>query len=247
MANLKARAARVLICIPTYNEKDNLAPIVAAVFASVPDAHVLIIDDDSPDGTGAIADALSRDDERVHVLHRSGKQGLGKAYLAAFAWGLARSYELFFELDADFSHDPRYLPSFIALLDNREADVVIGSRRVPGGAVENWGPLRRFVSWGGSTYARVVLDLPVRDLTGGFNGFRRTVLEALALETVEATGYAFQIELKFRAFKRGFRLVEQPIIFPDRRVGQSKMSGRIFLEAIGMVWKMRGSEPGIKR
>jgi dolichol-phosphate mannosyltransferase len=244
MANLDARAPRVLICIPTYNEKDNLEPIVRAVLDAVGNAHVLVIDDDSPDGTGELADVISRADERVHVLHRSGKQGLGKAYLAAFAWGLAREYELFFEVDADFSHNPRYLPGFIALLVSGEADVVIGSRRVPGGAVENWGPLRRFVSWGGSTYARTVLGMPVRDLTGGFNGFRRGVLEAIGLETVEATGYAFQIELKYRAFKRGFKLVEQPIIFPDRRVGQSKMSSRIFLEAIGMVWKMRWSERG---
>jgi dolichol-phosphate mannosyltransferase len=242
MANSPALVRRVLICIPTYDEKDNLEPIVSAVLTAVPDAHVLVIDDDSPDGTGEIADQLSRADERVHVLHRSAKQGLGKAYLAGFAWGLARDYELLFECDADFSHDPRYLPGFIALLTAGEADVVIGSRRVAGGAVENWGPLRRLVSWGGSTYARLVLGVPVRDLTGGFNGFRREVLDAISLETVEATGYAFQIELKYRAFMRGYRVVERPIIFPDRRVGQSKMSGHIFLEAITMVWKMRVSE-----
>lgn len=228
-----------VVCIPTYNEAENLPLIVPAVLDQVPAAHVLIIDDASPDGTGALADAMAADDERVHVLHRTGKEGLGKAYLAGFSWALARPYDKIFEFDADFSHDPRYLPAFMTLLDEG-TDVVVGSRRVPGGGVENWGAVRRFVSWGGSLYARTILGVPVRDLTGGFNGFRREVLEHIGLEHVTSTGYCFQIELKYRAIKHGYRVREQPIIFPDRTRGVSKMSGSIFMEAVTQVWKLRG-------
>ena len=171
------------------------------------------------------------------MLHRPGKQGLGKAYLAAFDWGLSRDYDLIFECDADFSHDPRYLPAFMEIL--QEADVVVGSRRVPGGGVKNWGPIRRFVSWGGSTYARTILGVGVRDLTGGFNGFRRTVLEAIGLESIETNGYGFQIEMKYRAIKAGFKVVESPIIFPDRVRGNSKMSAAIMKEAMVNVVRLR--------
>ena len=227
-----------IICIPTYNEAENLPKIVAAVLHSVPAAHVLVCDDDSPDGTGKLADDLARADERVHVLHRAGKEGLGKAYLAAFAWALARDYRVVFQLDADFSHDPSYLPGFASALASH-ADMVVGSRRVPGGGTANWGPLRRFVSWGGSVYARTILGVPLRDLTGGFNGYRREVLEAIDLASVQSTGYCFQIELKYRALRRGFRVVELPIVFPDRVHGQSKMNSAIFLEAVIHVWKLR--------
>lgn len=231
--------AGALICIPTYNEAENLPRIVPAVLEAVPEAHVLVADDNSPDGTGALADEIAARDGRVHVLHRRGKEGLGKAYLAAFAWALERDYRYVFEFDADFSHDPKYLPGFVAVLE-RGADVVVGSRRVAGGGVENWGAMRRFISWGGSLYARTILQVPIRDLTGGFNGFRREALEVMDLEGVGSTGYCFQIELKYRALKHGFKVVELPIVFPDRVHGVSKMSGDIFMEAVVQVWRLRG-------
>lgn len=230
--------AGAVICIPTYNEAENLPLIVPAVLDAVPEAHVLVVDDASPDGTGRLADELAAADGRVHVLHRQGKEGLGKAYLAGFDWALSRDYGYVFEFDADFSHDPSYLPGFIGLLAD-DADVVVGSRRIPGGGVADWGVVRRFVSWGGSLYARTILGVPVRDLTGGFNGFRREVLEAIDLPAVQSSGYCFQIELKYRAVKKGFRVVEQPIVFPDRVRGVSKMSGAIFMEAVVQVWKLR--------
>ncbi len=228
-----------MICLPTYDERDNLAPIVAAIHASVPDVDVLVVDDNSPDGTGAIADGLAAKDPRVKVLHRAAKEGLGKAYLAGFAWALERGYDLVLEMDADFSHHPRHLP---ALLDrSRDADLVLGSRYVPGGGTVNWGLGRRILSRGGSLYARTILGVDVRDLTGGFKCFRREVLEAIELPTVECTGYAFQIELTYRTVLRGFRVAEVPIVFEDRRVGQSKMSRRIVLEALRKVWAIRFS------
>ncbi|HET8541392.1 MAG TPA: polyprenol monophosphomannose synthase [Anaeromyxobacter sp.] len=232
-------ARRAVICLPTYDERDNLAPIVAAIHAIVPEVDLLVVDDASPDGTGALADELAARDPRVKVLHRAGKEGLGKAYLAAFAWALERGYGLVLEMDADFSHDPAHLPALLAAA--RDADLVLGSRYVPGGGTVNWGLGRRLVSRGGSTYARAVLGVRVRDLTGGFKCFRREVLEAIDLASVECTGYAFQIELTYRALLRGFRVREVPIVFKDRRVGQSKMSKRIVLEAMRKVWSMRFS------
>ena len=184
----------------------------------------LVIDDNSPDGTGGLADAIAAREPRVHVLHRAGKEGLGKAYLAGFAWALARGYELILEMDADFSHDPKYLP---ALLERaREADLVLGSRYVAGGGTVNWGLGRKLISRGGSLYARTILGVPVRDLTGGFKCFRRRVLESIDLGTVECSGYAFQIELTYRAIRKGFQVVEMPIVFEDRRVGESKIEQR---------------------
>jgi dolichol-phosphate mannosyltransferase len=227
-----------LICIPTYNEAENLPLIIPAVLAAVPRAHVLVVDDASPDGTGRMADELAAASPHVHVLHRAGKEGLGRAYLAGFQWALAHDYRYVFEFDADFSHNPLYLPEFVALLEN-EADVVVGSRRVQGGGVENWGALRRFISWGGSMYARTILGVPVHDLTGGYNGFRREVLERIDLDQVSSTGYCFQIELKYRALRRGFRVIERPIVFPDRVRGTSKMNGSIVTEAMLQVWKLR--------
>lgn len=232
------RGRGALICIPTYNERENLDRFVPAVLEVVPEAHILVIDDASPDGTGAIADALAAEDPRVFVLHRAGKEGLGRAYQDGFAWALARDYAVVFEMDADFSHRPAYLPTLLGLLG--DADVVVGSRRVPGGGVEDWGPVRRFVSWGGSQYAKTVLGVHVNDLTGGFNGFRRKVLEdILAAGGIRSNGYGFQVELKYRAIKLGYRVVESPIVFPDRERGQSKMSTGIIGEAMINVIKMR--------
>jgi dolichol-phosphate mannosyltransferase len=228
---------RALICLPTYNELENLRPMVAAIREVVPAAEILVIDDASPDGTGRLADELAAADPRVHVLHRAGKEGLGKAYLAGFAWALARDYGLVLEMDCDFSHDPRYLPAMLAAAER--ADLVLGSRYVAGGGTVDWGLGRRIISRGGSLYARTILGLPVRDLTGGFKCFRREVLEAIDLPSVECTGYAFQIELTYRAFRKGFRVEELPIVFADRRVGHSKMSRRIVLEAVRKVWSIR--------
>lgn len=229
-----------LVIIPTYNELENLEPIVTEVLAADPRIEVLVVDDNSPDGTGRLADQLAARDRRVHVLHREKKEGLGRAYLAGFAWALQGPYRLIFEMDADFSHDPKYLPRFLAEAE-AGADVVLGSRYVEGGGTVNWGIGRRILSRGGSLYARTILGLDQRDLTGGFKCFRREVLESLELESVRSTGYAFQIELTWRAVRKGFKVVEIPIVFEDRRVGQSKMSRRIFLEAVTMVWKLRWS------
>jgi len=227
-----------LVCIPTYNERYNVESIVRAVLAADPRVDVLVVDDKSPDGTGELADALARESTRVHVLHRAGKEGLGKAYLAAFDWALERGYSLVMEMDADWSHDPRYLPTFLDRASS-DADLVLGSRWVKGGGTRNWGLGRRIISRGGSFYARTILGLDVRDLTGGFKCFRAEVLRAIDLPSVSSTGYGFQIELTYRAIRRGFRVVEIPIVFEDRRVGQSKMSGHIVLEALIKVWKIR--------
>jgi dolichol-phosphate mannosyltransferase len=229
---------RALVCLPTYNEADNVGPITEAILAATPEVDVLVIDDNSPDGTGKLADAIAAREPRVQVLHRAGKEGLGKAYLAGFDWALRRGYDLVLEMDADFSHDPKYLPAMLAAAG--EADLVLGSRNVPGGGTVNWGVGRKIISRGGSLYARTILGIPIRDLTGGFKCFHREVLEAIDLPSVECSGYAFQIELTYRALRKGFRVKEIPIVFVDRRVGQSKMSRRIVLEALGKVWSIRG-------
>ncbi len=227
----------VLIIVPTYNERDNLPLLVEAIFAQVPDVDLLVVDDSSPDGTGALADTLAARDARVHVMHRTEKEGLGKAYVAGFKWALERHYALIFEMDCDFSHRPEHLPEFLAAIP--EADLVLGSRRVPGGGTEGWGASRKLISWGGSFYARAVLGLPYQDLTGGFKCFRREVLEAIDLDDLYSYGYCFQIELTYRAHLKGFRVREIPILFPDRTRGESKMSGAIFKEAFFTVWKLR--------
>lgn len=229
---------RVLICIPTYNERENLESLVRAVHDSLPEADLLVIDDHSPDGTGELADQLAASDERLKVLHRAGKLGLGTAYLEGFKKGLASDYEYFFEMDCDFSHDPKYLPDLLAAARGG-ADLVLGSRWVEGGGTENWGVGRKIISRGGSFYARTILGIGIRDVTGGFKCFRRRVLETLPLDGVRTQGYGFQVELTYRAIKAGFKVVEVPIVFVDRRVGQSKMSKAIFLEAMKMVWKLR--------
>ncbi|HTQ44881.1 MAG TPA: polyprenol monophosphomannose synthase [Polyangiaceae bacterium] len=229
---------RTLVVTPTYNEKDNLERFVAAVREALPEANLLVVDDASPDGTGDIADAIASRDPHVGVIHRSGKLGLGTAYVQAFTQGLAEGYERFFEMDADLSHDVRYLPDFVRALDEGY-DVVIGSRNIAGGGVEGWGVGRHFISKGGSIYSRTILGLPVKDLTSGYKAFSRRALEAIDLADVHSNGYSFQIEMTYRAVRRGMRVKEVPIVFVDRTAGRSKMSRRIFVEAIGMVWKLR--------
>ncbi len=229
---------KVLIVTPTYNERDNLAPFLDGVFDVLNDVHVLVVDDNSPDGTGALADQIAKVDKRVKVMHRPRKMGLGSAYVQAFQRGVADGYDLLFEMDTDLSHDPRYLPDFLAAFE-AGADLVIGSRNIPGGGVEGWGPGRHLLSKGGSLYSRAILGVTVRDLTSGYKAFHRRVLESIELDEVRSEGYSFQVELTYRALRRGFRVSEVPIIFVDRRAGQSKMSRKIFAEAVMMVPKLR--------
>jgi dolichol-phosphate mannosyltransferase len=231
-------AERALIIIPTYNERENIVRITELVLAQDARIDVLVVDDGSPDGTGAIVEAMVARDPRVHVLHRSHKLGLGTAYLAGFRWALAREYALVFEMDADFSHDPAHLPQFLAA--SRDADVVLGSRYRNGKVtVVNWPIARLILSYSANIYARAVTGLPLFDATGGFKCFRRRVLESIELDAVRSNGYAFQIEMSFRAWKKGFRIVEIPIVFHDRTEGESKMSKHIVREAIWMVWRLR--------
>jgi len=229
---------RACICLPTYDERENLEPMLRALGEVIgADDRVLVIDDDSPDGTGELADRLASELGWVDVLHRPAKEGIGPAYLAGFRRALEDGAELVLEIDCDFSHDPKDVPRLVAAA--ADADLVLGSRYVPGGGVSNWGAVRRLVSAGGSLYARLVLGAPVRDLTGGFKCFRRLVLESIDLEAVHTKGYAFQIELTYRALRRGFRVKEVPIRFTDRVVGGSKMSRGIVLEAIWQVPRLR--------
>jgi dolichol-phosphate mannosyltransferase len=229
----------VLVIVPTYNERDNLPAIIDAVHQHLAEADVLVVDDASPDGTGALADEIAARDPKVSVLHRAGKLGLGTAYIAGFKHALGKSYEFVFEMDCDFSHDPKYLPSLLERVRSGAADVALGSRYVAGGGTVNWGPMRKLISYGGSLYARTILGVRVRDLTGGYKCFRRAVLEAIDLDHISAQGYGFQIEMTYRSVKMGFRVEEVPIVFVDRRVGQSKMSRKIFLEALTLVWRLR--------
>jgi dolichol-phosphate mannosyltransferase len=234
--------AQSLIVVPTYNERDNVRGVAERLLAGLPGAELLFVDDNSPDGTGALLDELAAAEPRIHVMHRAGKLGLGTAYVEGFGWGLARGYEFLFEMDADGSHDPQYLPAMLALAEDG-ADVVVGSRYVPGGGTVNWGLGRRLLSRGGSLYARTILGIDVRDVTAGFICWRRAALEAIDLATIGSNGYSFQIEMKYRALKKGLRLVETPIVFVDRRVGQSKMSRTIFAEALLKVWALRFGRP----
>jgi dolichol-phosphate mannosyltransferase len=229
---------RALVIIPTYNEATNIVQIVPRVLEQDPRLEVLIVDDHSPDGTGAVADQLAGENPRVHVLHREGKQGLGKAYVAGFRWALERDYAFVFEMDADFSHDPKHLPSFLEAIQG--ADLVLGSRYLNRRAtVVNWPMTRLLLSYGANIYARWVTGLKLYDATGGFKCFRRRVLEAVDLGAVHSNGYSFQIEMSFRAWRLGFRIKEIPIVFVDRADGTSKMSGAIVREAIWMVWRLR--------
>ena len=230
--------SRTLILIPTYNEKDCVAPIIDAVRAAVPQSTVMVVDDNSPDGTGALADARAAHDHQVRVLHRRGKEGLGAAYLEAFRLALDERWERVVQMDADFSHDPNDVPRLLAALDEG-ADLAIGSRYVAGGGTENWGLGRRMISQGGGLYARVALGVGIRDLTAGFKAWKAETLRGIDLAAVDARGYGFQIEMTFRALRNGYRVEEVPILFVDRRVGASKMSGSIFFEALTLVWRLR--------
>jgi len=229
---------RTLLIVPTYNEVENVARVAAEFLAPVKGSELLFVDDASPDGTGALIDRICAEDPRVHVLHRAGKLGLGTAYLDGFRWALGRDYRLVVEMDADFSHDPRHLPELVAAID-AGADLAVGSRYVDGGGTRNWGLGRRLISRAGGRYARTVLGVDVRDMTAGFVCYRREALERIDLDAITSNGYSFQIEMKYRAHRAGLRIVEVPIVFEDRRVGQSKMSRAIVAEALWMVWKLR--------
>jgi len=220
----------VLVIIPTYNESESLPGVVERVRAAVPDADVLIADDNSPDGTGRLADAMASADDHVHVLHRAGKEGLGKAYLAGFAWGLERGYDVLVEMDADGSHRPEELPRLLAQIPH--SDIVLGSRWVPGGSVVNWPVSRRVLSQGGSLYTRLALGIPTRDATGGYRAYRASALREMDLASVTSNGYCFQIDLLWRGLQRGLIVREVPITFVEREAGTSKMSGRIVREAL---------------
>lgn len=229
---------RALVVLPTYNEARNLEGIVPLILAADERIDILIVDDASPDGTGEIADRIASGSPRVSVLHRQGKLGLGSAYLTGFTWGLERGYEWLIEMDADFSHDPVYLPELLAAAST-DVDLAIGSRYVRGVNVINWPMSRLLLSWSANKYAHFVTGLPLKDATSGFKCFRREVLEAINFDAVGSTGYTFQIEMDYRAWKKGFRLGEVPIVFTDRAEGVSKMSGAIVREAVWRVWALR--------
>jgi dolichol-phosphate mannosyltransferase len=231
---------KTLIIIPTYNEIDNLPPLLKEIFSYAPETDILIVDDNSPDGTGDLADEIHQRNAQVNVLHRPGKLGLGTAYIEGFKYAIEHGYDAAFEMDADFSHDPRYLPDFLKAIEN--ADLVIGSRYIPGGDTPNWTMLRRFISGGGNIFARFMLGIPVHDCTAGYRCYRRKVLESIDLDTIQSQGYAFQIELAYRVMQHGFKIVETPIVFMDRRVGESKMSRKIVIEGFTYVFKARFSK-----
>lgn len=228
---------RAVIIMPTYNERENLAEIVPAIFAAAPWANILIVDDNSPDDTGHLADEMAARDARVRVLHRAGKMGLGTAYIQGFQLAIKHGFDRIFEMDADFSHDPQYLPAFLRASEN--AELVIGSRYIPGGSTPNWSALRRFISGGGNTFARAMLRIRVHDCTSGFRCYHREALQAIDLAAIRSQGYAFQVELVYQVLRQRMRVTEIPITFVDRRVGQSKMSRRIFAEAFQFVLRTR--------
>ena len=235
----------IAVIIPTYNERENLELIISRVHAAVPAADVLVVDDNSPDGTGRIADSLARADCRIHVLHRASKSGLGSAYLAAFGWTLANGYGVLVEMDADGSHDPAELPTLLSALET--ADLVLGSRWVPGGQVRNWPKSRELLSRGGNAYTRMMLGVTTRDTTGGYRAFRASTLRAINLDTIESQGYCFQIDLVLRTFQAGMNVSEVPITFTERVRGSSKMSHAIVMEALWRVTCWRLSERTLRR
>lgn len=226
-----------IVIIPTYNEKENISEIVPAIFRQEPQVSILVVDDNSPDGTANVVKDLQKQFPQLHLLSRAGKQGLGKAYLAGFQWALDQKYEFIIEMDADFSHRPQDLS--LLLNAGQQVDFVIGSRYVKGGSTVNWTLLRKLISRGGGFYSRMILGHPIRDWTGGFNGWKAEVLNAIDLPTIQSNGYSFQIELKYKASQKGFKWQEVPIVFEDRRVGQSKMNSKIVLEAFYRVWQIR--------
>nr|WP_062340224.1 polyprenol monophosphomannose synthase [Herbidospora sakaeratensis] len=239
---------RVLVIVPTYNERDNLPRIVERLRAALPDVDLLVADDNSPDGTGKIADELAERDDHVHVLHRPGKQGLGAAYIAGFQWGLERGYDVLVEIDADGSHQPEELHKLLAAVEGG-ADLAIGSRWVPGGKVINWPASREFLSRGANTYTRIMLGMPVRDATAGFRAYRATTLRKIGVEGVQSQGYCFQVDLTLRTVREGLRITEVPITFVDRAVGQSKMSRDVMTEALWRisVWGVTGLPDRFRR
>ena len=238
---------KTLIIIPTYNERQNIEPLFEAIFTVNNDVNILVVDDNSPDKTYDLVGELSQGlyAGKVFLLKRAGKLGLGTAYVAGFKWALANGYDYIMEMDADFSHNPMYITDF--LREIQTADLVIGSRYVSGGGVVNWGIGRKFISRGGGIYSRLILGLPVNDVTGGYKCFRREVLASIDLDNVKSNGYSFQIEMNYRTYLKGFRIKEVPIIFEDRRVGQSKMSRKIFMEAILMVWRLRLAKSELRK
>ena len=229
---------RILVVVPTYNERENILDFIQAVHSEVELAHILVVDDSSPDGTGELADKASRKYEFVHVMHRDRKEGLGRAYVAGFKWGIERGYGWIVEMDADFSHRPEDLKRIVSHFGGNE-DFIVGSRWVSGGEVENWGPLRRLMSFVGSLYSRTILGFPLRDWTGGFNAWRASIFKTVHLDSITSNGYSFQIEMKYQALRSGFKGLEVPIKFANRERGQSKMSLRILLEAFIKVWSIR--------
>lgn len=233
----ESMTADCTVVVPTYNEKENIGTLLPQILA-YPRMRVLVVDDNSPDGTGDIVRAFAQENERVSLLSRPGKQGLGRAYIAGFKRALADGAQYICEMDADFSHDPSYLPGLLEAAEQRY-DLVLGSRYVPGGATTDWGIGRKLISRGGNLYARLILGWTISDGTGGFRCYRRSALEAINLDSVQSNGYSFQIEMAYRVMKAGLKIGEIPIIFPDRRVGQSKMSRRIVMEALITVWKLR--------
>jgi len=228
---------KILIVVPTYNERENIGPLVKGIYSSLGDPHILFIDDASPDGTGDLVEEMARKDPRNHLIRRPGKMGLGTAYIRGFSFFLDKGYDLCFEMDADLSHNPRDLPRFTAMM--KEFDLVIGTRYIPGGETPNWGIMRKVISRGGNAYAKAILGIPFTDFTSGFRCYRRRALEAVDLRTVRSEGYAFQIEMAYKIWKKGFRIGELPIVFNDRRVGESKMSWGIFFEAAWEVLRLR--------
>lgn len=229
--------AKVLIIIPTYNEKENIPRLIDAIFLNQKSVHILIVDDNSPDGTAAIVKNIQKENNLVHLLERPGKLGLGTAYLAGFKYALAKGYEFIFEMDADFSHDPKEIPNFLKAIE--DSDLVLGSRYIKGVNVINWPMTRLLLSYFANKYSRIITGLPVHDATGGFKCFRSEVLEKIDLKKIKSNGYAFQIEVSFKAWRNGFRIQEIPIIFVDRQAGVSKISKNIMWEAIFLVWKLR--------
>jgi dolichol-phosphate mannosyltransferase len=229
--------AQVLIIIPTYNERENIGLIIPEIKALLPDAHILVVDDNSPDGTSGFVKELGAKHAGVFVLDRPKKEGLGKAYVSGFGWALARSYEFIFEMDADFSHDPKYLPDFLTAI--RDNDLVIGSRYIRGVNVVNWPMSRLLLSYFGNLFARIVTGVPVLDCTAGFKCFRRKVLETIRLDKIDSSGYSFQVEVNYLVWRNKFRIAEIPIVFTDRKRGISKMSTKIIREALVLIWKLR--------
>jgi len=228
---------RVLIVVPTYNEKENIELLINSIFSFAPDVNILVVDDNSPDGTADIIEKIIQNNKSVNILKRKGKEGVASAYLQGFSWGIQNGYDVLLAMDADFSHDPKYIP--LMLKEIEDADLVIGSRNIKGGGIENRTFIRNILTKGGSFYCQTILSCPIKDITGGYNMWRKTTLEKIGLDNVVCRGYSFQIEMKYKSYKNGLKIKEVPIIFPDRKLGQSKMSGNFLIKALRDVWKIK--------